>query len=59
MGLTTVEVRKKYEVWLANLDPKFVTEAGKTRPVLIIQGDILNKYHLSRLICPITTNIKS
>jgi mRNA interferase MazF len=58
MGLTTVEVRKKYEVWLANLDPKFGTEAGKTRPVVIIQGNILNKYHLSTLICPITTNVK-
>jgi mRNA interferase MazF len=50
---------KKYEVWLANLDPKFGTDACKTRPVLIIQGDVLNKYHLFTLICPITTNVKS
>lgn len=50
---------KKYEVWLANLDPSFGTETGKTRPVLIVQTDILNKIHPSTLICPITTNIKS
>lgn len=47
-----------YEVWLANLNPKFGTEAGKTRPVLIVQTDILNKVHPSTLICPITTNVK-
>lgn len=49
---------KKYEVWLANLDPRMGTEIGKTRPVLIVQNDILNKIHPSTLICPITTNVK-
>jgi mRNA interferase MazF len=50
---------KKNEIWLANLDPRFGTEAGKTRPVLIIQSDLLNKFHPSSLICPITTNVKT
>lgn len=49
---------KQFEVWLADLNPKFGTEAGKTRPVLIIQSDLLNKVHPSTIICPITTNIK-
>jgi mRNA interferase MazF len=49
---------KKYEIWLANLDPRFGTETGKTRPVLIVQTDALNKVHPSTLICPITTNVK-
>jgi len=49
---------KKFEIWLANLDPKFGTETGKTRPVLIVQTDYLNRVHPSTLICPITTNIK-
>ena len=48
----------KFEVWIANLDPKFGTEAGKTRPVLVVQTDFLNKVHPSTLICPITTNVK-
>jgi mRNA interferase MazF len=47
---------KKYEVWLANLDPKYGTETGKTRPVLIVQTDILNNVHPSTIICPLTTN---
>ncbi len=49
---------RKYEVWLANLDPRIGTETGKTRPVLIVQTDILNKIHPSTLICPMTTNVK-
>jgi mRNA interferase MazF len=49
---------RKYEIWLANLDPRFGTEAGKTRPVLVVQTDFLNKVHPSTLICPITTNVK-
>ncbi|HBX52561.1 MAG: taxon MazF [Bacteroidetes bacterium RIFOXYA12_FULL_35_11] len=49
---------KKNEIWVANLDPRHGTETGKTRPVLIIQTDLLNKIHPSTLICPITTNIQ-
>jgi mRNA interferase MazF len=49
---------KKNEIWLANLDPSIGTETGKTRPVLVVQNDALNKVHPSTLICPITTNIK-
>ncbi len=53
-----MKIIKKFELWLANLDPRFGTEAGKTRPVLVVQTDLLNKMHSSTLICPITTNIK-
>ncbi|OFX54515.1 MAG: taxon MazF [Bacteroidetes bacterium GWA2_30_7] len=49
---------KKYEIWVANLDPKQGTETGKIRPVLIVQTDLLNKIHPSTLICPITTNVQ-
>jgi len=49
---------KQFEIWLADLNPRFGTEAGKTRPVLIIQSDLLNKVHPSTIICPITTNVK-
>jgi len=49
---------KRFEIWLADLNPKFGTETGKTRPVLIIQSDLLNRIHPSTIICPITTNVK-
>ncbi|WP_106134456.1 type II toxin-antitoxin system PemK/MazF family toxin [Mongoliibacter ruber] len=42
---------KRFEVWLANLDPRFGTETGKTRPVLVVQTDLLNKVHPSTLVC--------
>jgi len=50
---------KQYEIWLADLNPSIGTEPGKTRPVVIIQTDLLNEYHLSTIICPITTNVQS
>lgn len=48
---------KQYDIWLADLNPARGTEAGKTRPVVIIQTDLLNDSHLSTVICPITTNV--
>lgn len=50
---------KQFEIWLADLNPEFGTEAGKTRPVVIVQTDLLNKFHPSTIICPITTNVKT
>jgi len=49
---------RQFDIWLADLNPRFGTESGKTRPVLIVQSDLLNKVHPSTMICPITTNIK-
>ena len=49
---------KQYEVWLANLNPRFGTGAGKKRPVVIIQTNLLNAAaHPSTLICPVSTNV--
>jgi mRNA interferase MazF len=49
---------KQFDIWLADLNPTIGTESGKTRPVVIIQTDLLNEAHLSTIICPITTNVK-
>ncbi len=48
----------QFEICLADLSPKFGTESGKTRPVLIVQTNLLNKIHPSTIVCPITPNIK-
>ena len=50
---------KQYDIWLADLNPRKGKEPGKTRPVVIVQTDLLNETHLSTLICPITTNVLS
>ncbi len=50
---------KQFEIWIADLNPKTGTEPGKTRPVLVVQTNLLNKIpHPSTIICPITTNVK-
>lgn len=49
---------KQYDIWLADLNPSRGTELGKTRPVVVVQTDLLNETHLSTLICPITTNVQ-
>ncbi len=49
---------KQFDIWLANFNPSKGTEAGKTRPVVIVQTDLLNAVHLSTLICPVTTNVQ-
>jgi mRNA interferase MazF len=48
---------KQYDIWLADLNPSRGTEPGKTRPVVIIQTNLLNDTHLSTIVCPITTNV--
>jgi mRNA interferase MazF len=49
----------QYDIWIADLNPQIGTETCKTRPVLIIQTDLLNKIpHPSTIICPITTNVQ-
>lgn len=50
---------KQFEIWVADLNPQIGTEPGKTRPVLVVQTNLLNKIpHPSTIICPITTNVK-
>jgi mRNA interferase MazF len=50
---------KQFEIWIADLNPQIGTETGKTRPVLIVQTNLLNKIpHPLTIICPITTNVK-
>ncbi len=51
-----MEIRK-WDVFLADLSPRFGTEPGKTRPVVVVQTDLLNDQHPSTIVCPLTTHI--
>ncbi len=45
-------------LYLADLNPRFGTEAGKSRPVVVIQTDHLNEIgHPSTWILPCTTRL--
>jgi mRNA interferase MazF len=48
---------KKWSVYLADLNPRCGTESGKTRPVVVVQTDLLNNHHPSTIVCPLTTQI--
>lgn len=49
----------QFEIWIADLNPQIGTEPGKTRPVLVVQTNLLNKVpHPSTIVCPITTNVQ-
>jgi mRNA interferase MazF len=49
----------QYEIWIADLDPSFGSEPGKTRPVVILQSNILNNAgHSSLIICPVSSQHK-
>jgi mRNA interferase MazF len=46
--------------YLADLNPRRSTEPGKTRPVLVIQSDLLTRAgHPSCIVLPLTTNVQS
>jgi len=51
-----MEIRK-WKVYLADLNPRFGTEPGKMRPVIVVQTDLLNNHHPSTIVCPLTTQI--
>ena len=51
-------MRKRGEIWLADLNPRRGTEPGKTRPVLIVQAQaLLDAEHPSTLVVPLTTQL--
>ena len=45
-------------VYLADLNPSRGTEPGQIGPVVVVQTNLINTYHPSTLVCPITTNVK-
>jgi mRNA interferase MazF len=50
---------KQFEIWIADLNPQIGTEPGKTRPVLVMQTNLLNKASPpSTIICPVTANVE-
>lgn len=48
---------KRYEIYLANLDPTIGSEIKKTRPVVIISDNMMNKMLDTVVACPLTTRL--
>jgi mRNA interferase MazF len=47
---------KRFEIWLARLDPAEGPEMRKTRPVVIVSPDELNARLLTVLVAPLTSH---
>jgi mRNA interferase MazF len=51
-------MRPQYgHLYVADLNPRFGTEPGKVRPVVVVQTEALNRSHPSTIICPLTTKV--
>ena len=48
-------VVKRFDVYLARLDPTFGSEIQKTRPCLVVSPDDLNRFAKTVIIAPMTT----
>lgn len=46
---------ERYGVYLANLDPTRGAEISKTRPVVVISQDEMNRHLETVVVCPLTT----
>ncbi len=49
---------KQGEIYLADLSDGYGSEQGGTRPVVIVQNDVGNKYSPTTIVCPITSQKK-
>src|SRR5215210_1986113 len=49
---------KRGEIWVADLNPIRGSEQAGTRPVLIFQNNLINKYTTTILAIPLTTNLR-
>ncbi len=47
----------RYEIYLANLDPTVGSEIKKTRPVVVVSDNLMNRFLGTIVVCPLTTKL--
>jgi len=50
---------KQGEIWYANLNPTEGSEQAGFRPVVVLSGNLMNRYLNVVIVCPLTTKIKN
>ena len=48
---------KRYEIYVADLDPTVGGEIKKVRPVVVISQNEMNRYLDTVVVCPLTTRL--
>lgn len=50
---------KRFDIWIADMNPPLGSEPGKIRPVVIVQSDILHHFNYpATIVCPISSQQK-
>ena len=48
---------ERYTIYLADLSPTLGAEMNKTRPVVVVSPNEMNKYLVTVVVCPLTTQL--
>ena len=48
---------KRYEIYIADLNPTIGSEIKKVRPVAIVSQDEMNEYLETVVVCPLTSKL--
>jgi mRNA interferase MazF len=48
---------KRYDIYIARLEPVQGSEMGKTRPVVIVSDDLRNQLLQTVVVCPLTSQL--
>ncbi len=47
---------KRFDIWIADMNPPYGAEPGKIRPVVIVQSDLLHRFdYPATIVCPISS----
>ena len=49
----------RFDIYWANFDPTIGSEMKKTRPIVIVSPDVMNRNLNTVLVCPLTTTSKN
>lgn len=50
---------KRFDIWIADMNPPLGSEPGKIRPVVIMQSDVLHRFNFpATIVCPISSQQK-
>ena len=48
---------KRYEIYFADLNPTKGSELRKTRPVVVVSHDAMNRHSETLVVCPLTSKL--
>ena len=54
-----MDMVKRFDVYWANLDPTIGSEMKKTRPVIVVSPDVMNRNLKTVIVCLLTTSLKN